>query len=141
MPEVNFRFFEHGEDQDLTELLDVIKIFRSAFKATAAVIGVKWDEKHPCAGIDKTCTDAAQKEFLKTQVYSHHPTSSAAIGGDSDKWAVLDSKFRVRGVKNLRVVDASAFPVVPGAFPVLPTYMLAEKATEDIIAAASAWKI
>ena len=50
--------------------------------------------------------------------------------------AVLDSKFRVRGVRNLRVVDGSAFPVVPGAFPVCPTMMLGEKAAEDILAAA-----
>ena len=50
--------------------------------------------------------------------------------------AVLDSKFRVRGVKGLRVVDASAFPEVPGAFPVLPTYMISAKAAEDIIATA-----
>ena len=46
---------------------------------------------------------------------------------------MLDSKFRVRGVKNLRVVDASAFPVVPGAFPVLPTFILSAKAAEDIL--------
>jgi len=48
--------------------------------------------------------------------------------------AVLDSKFRVRGVLGLRVVDASAFPVVPGAFPVVPTMMLSQKASEVIIA-------
>jgi hypothetical protein len=28
---------------------------------------------------------------------------------------ILDSKFRVRGVKDLRVVDASAFPRLPGS--------------------------
>lgn len=63
-------------------------------------------------------------------------TSGCAIGGDDDAMAVLDSKFRVRGVKNLRIVDGSAFPVVPGAFPVCPTMMLGEKAAEVILAEA-----
>lgn len=65
-------------------------------------------------------------------------TSGCAIGGDGDAMAVLDSQFRVRGVRRLRVVDGSAFPVVPGAFPVCPTMMLGEKAAEDILAAAAA---
>ncbi|MGH9799046.1 MAG: GMC oxidoreductase, partial [Blastocatellia bacterium] len=52
--------------------------------------------------------------------------------------AVLDSDFRVRGVKNLRVVDAGVFPHIPGYFIVLPIYMISEKASEVIIRAAKA---
>lgn len=88
---------------------------------------------HPCPGKNQNCTDAALKDTLKLQAHSHHPTSTCAIGPASDPNAVLDSKFRVHGIKNLRVVDASAFPKVPGAFPVCPTMMLAEKASEDIL--------
>ncbi|AEO60053.1 hypothetical protein MYCTH_2308874 [Thermothelomyces thermophilus ATCC 42464] len=51
--------------------------------------------------------------------------------------AVLDHKFRVRGVEGLRVVDASAFPAVPGAFPSCPTMVLSAKAAEVILADAS----
>lgn len=131
-PDINFKFFEKNGDQDLQEILDAIKVIRSGFQAVGAPV-TPWNEVHPCKGINKNCTDEEQKDFLKHQAYSHHPTSTCAIGGDGDKWAVLDSKFRVRGVKNLRVVDASAFPKVPGAFPVLPTMMLAEKATADIL--------
>jgi len=46
--------------------------------------------------------------------------------------AVLDSKLRVKGTTVLRVVDASAFPRVPGGFPVIPTSMIGMKASEDI---------
>ncbi|KAH8899823.1 alcohol oxidase [Thozetella sp. PMI_491] len=132
-PDINFRFFEHHGDEDLTEILDALKVLRKGVSGTTAPLA-PWKELHPCPGTNKTCTDAEQKELIKTQAYSHHATSSCAIGADSDPQAVLDSKFRVRGVKNLRVVDASAFPRIPGAFPVLPTMMLAEKATEDILA-------
>ena len=72
----------------------------------------------------------------REQSYSHHATSSCRIGAANDTMAVLDSKFRVRGVANLRVVDASSFPKVPAAFPVLPTMMISEKATKDVLDAA-----
>lgn len=86
-----------------------------------------------------SCTEEAQREFIKLQVYSHHATSSCAIGADNNLMAVLDSKFRVRGVAGLRVVDGSALPVVPGAFPVVPTMMISQKATEDVLADAKKW--
>jgi choline dehydrogenase len=36
----------------------------------------------------------------------------------------LDGDFNVRGVKNLRVVDASSWSEIPGYFPTSPTYMV-----------------
>jgi len=42
----------------------------------------------------------------------------------------------VIGVQNLRVVDASVFPRIPGFFIVTPIYMIAEKASEIILAKA-----
>jgi hypothetical protein len=36
-------------------------------------------------------------------------------------------------VKNLRVVDASVFPRVPGSFAALPVYMVSEQATDTIL--------
>ena len=66
------------------------------------------------------------------QTFGHHPTSTAAIGKDGDPMAVLDGKFRVRGVRGLRVVDASAFPKTPGVFPVVSTFMISEKASDVV---------
>jgi choline dehydrogenase len=48
--------------------------------------------------------------------------------------AVLDGRFRVRGARKLRVVDASAFPRIPGYFIVTPTYMISEKASDAVLA-------
>lgn len=134
-PDINLRFFEHGEEQDLQEMLDAVKVFRQVFSSAPAPLS-PFDELHPCPGKNTNCSDDAIKETLKLQAHSHHPTSTCAIGPATDKMAVLDSKFRVHGVKRLRVVDASAFPIVPGAFPVCPTMMLAEKASEDILTGA-----
>lgn len=129
-PDINFKFWEKNADKDLQAMLEAIKFGREVVKDAPAGLG-PFTEIHPCTSAD--CSDAETKAFLKKQVYSHHATSTCAIGGDDDKMAVLDSKFRVRGVKGLRVVDASAFPKVPGAFPVVPTIVLSEKATFDIL--------
>lgn len=49
--------------------------------------------------------------------------------------AVLDGDFRVRGIKGLRVVDASVFPRIPGFFIASAVYMISEHASDVIIAA------
>ena len=40
-------------------------------------------------------------------------------------------------VPGLRVVDASVFPRIPGYFIVTPTYMVSEKAADDILPGAA----
>ena len=55
------------------------------------------------------------------------------MGPDGDDAAVLDSRFRVRNIKNLRVVDASIFPKIPGYFIVANIYMASEKAADSIL--------
>jgi choline dehydrogenase len=50
--------------------------------------------------------------------------------------AVVDSEFRVHGTQNLRVVDASVFPRIPGFFIVSAIYMISEKAADVILKAA-----
>jgi len=119
MPAVNLNFFKDGGDQDLSAILEGVEWVRSWLsKANASDANslAPFQELHPCEGeIGKqNCTVESQKTYLKEQAYSHHASSSCRIGADSDKFAVLDSKFRVRGVKGLRVVDASSFPKVPG---------------------------
>jgi choline dehydrogenase len=133
-PEVNLRFFAKNGEADLREIAEGAGLLRRAWQAAGEGV-LPFDEMHPCPGKGAgNCTMEAQMEMIKLQAYSHHASSTCAIGGDNDKMAVLDSKFRVRGVSRLRVVDASAFPVVPGAFPVLPTFMISAKAAEDILA-------
>ena len=81
-----------------------------------------------------TKTDEQLEEFVKNEAWGHHASSTARIGADSDPFAVLDSRFRVKGVSGLRVVDASVFPQVPGFFPVTSVYMIGEKAADVIMA-------
>jgi choline dehydrogenase len=65
--------------------------------------------------------------YIRNAAYtSDHPTSTCAIG--SDHRSVLDPKLRVRGVRGLRVADASAMPELPASNIHAPTLMLAENA-------------
>ena len=57
--------------------------------------------------------------------------------GSSQALAALDSNFRVYGTKDLRVVDASVFPRIPGFFIVSVVYVIAEKAADVILADAA----
>ena len=54
------------------------------------------------------------------------------MGKADDPMAVVDTKARVFGVQNLRVVDASAFPFLPPGHPQATVYALAEKIADDI---------
>ncbi|KAF2446342.1 GMC oxidoreductase [Karstenula rhodostoma CBS 690.94] len=138
VPAINLNFFKNGAEQDLTAILEGVKWVRSwlsKVNASETDSLAPFQEKHPCEGTigKQNCTAAAQKTYIKEQAYSHHASSSARIGADDDRFAVLDSEFKVRKVVGLRVVDASSFPKVPGAFPVLPTMMISEKATDVIL--------
>ncbi|WP_310963179.1 GMC family oxidoreductase [Nocardioides terrisoli] len=59
-----------------------------------------------------------------------HPVATCAMGTGED--AVVDPDLRVRGVDDLRVVDASVMPVVPRGNTNAPTIMVAEKAADLI---------
>jgi choline dehydrogenase len=48
------------------------------------------------------------------------------MGGATDPAAVVDSVGAVRGLENLRVVDASIIPRVPSTVTNLTTIMVAE---------------
>ncbi|KAE8386434.1 hypothetical protein BDV23DRAFT_175414 [Aspergillus alliaceus] len=73
-------------------------------------------------------------EWLKDNMsLIYHATSSCKMGISNDTTAVVVSRARVRGVTGLRVVDASAFPLVPPTFPMATVYMFAEKIAESIL--------
>ncbi|XP_053407927.1 glucose dehydrogenase [FAD, quinone]-like [Mercenaria mercenaria] len=62
----------------------------------------------------------------------YHPSSTCKMGAISNPTAVVDPELRVKGIKGLRVVDASIFPNITSGNINAPTIMVAEKAADMI---------
>jgi choline dehydrogenase len=73
------------------------------------------------------------KRLLQTE---YHPVGTCSML-PKNKGGVVDSKLKVYGVKNLRVVDASVFPLLPRANMQSLVYAVAERAADWIKADAS----
>jgi choline dehydrogenase-like flavoprotein len=82
-------------------------------------------------------SDEELSQYIRDNAWGHHASCSCAIGPE-EKGGVLDSNFRVHGVRGLRVVDASVFPRIPGFFIVSAVYMIGEKAADAILEDAKA---
>ena len=55
------------------------------------------------------------------------------MGKQSNPDAVVDSKGKVFGTKQLRIVDSSSFPFTPPGHTQATAYFLAEKLAQDIL--------
>ncbi|KAK7973251.1 alcohol oxidase [Apiospora saccharicola] len=84
-------------------------------------------------GTAEVQTDAEILEAIRRSYNTvYHGASTCKMGKSGDDEAVVDSQGRVFGVQGLRVVDASAFPLLPPGHPQATVYALAEKIACDI---------
>lgn len=75
--------------------------------------------------------DAEVLSWLRANTSTqYHPCTTCRMGVDD--LAVVDEQGRVRGVRNLRVIDASIMPAITSGNLQSPTLMLAEKLSDQI---------
>lgn len=80
-----------------------------------------------------TQDDEALLEFCRNNGATiFHPSGTCQMGLDPAKGAVLDERFRVHGIKGLRVVDCSAMPNLVSGNTNAPAVMMAERAVDMI---------
>jgi choline dehydrogenase len=130
-PHVDFAYFPAGSpgtEADLGALVHGLQFLRGVAASYRHLVE---EEVVPGPGV---ATPEQLREFVRNEAWGHHASCTCKIGRDDDPMAVLDSRFRVRGTRGLRVVDASVFPRIPGLFIVSAVYMIAEKASDDILA-------
>jgi choline dehydrogenase len=71
--------------------------------------------------------------FLHRSCMSYfHPAGTCAMGSGEE--AVVDAELRVRGVKGLRIADASVMPTIPSANTNAPSIMIGEFASRLLVA-------
>jgi choline dehydrogenase len=130
-PLVNFRYFEDGDDKSGQDLQAVVQAVRFVRRLTAPLraAGIIEDECSPGAAAD---TDEAIADYVRNTAWGHHASCTCPIGPQADG-GVLGSDFSVHGTHRLRVVDASAFPRIPGFFIAAAVYMIGEKAAETLL--------
>jgi choline dehydrogenase len=76
---------------------------------------------------EKVVTDEDWLEYCREMGETvFHPASTCSMG------AVVDERLRVKGVQNLRVVDASVMPAVPSGNINAAVIAVAEKAADFI---------
>jgi choline dehydrogenase len=103
-------------------------------------------------GLDKSSDEEILNVVQKSLMTIWHASCTCKMGKQEDEMAVVDAEAKVYGVKNLRVVDASAMPILPPGHPTsticksrcvqvyaalcadIPTDALAEKIAAGIIA-------
>ncbi len=154
-PDINFRYFDEGSpgwEDDLDAVADgvafAVNMIRRSGNNLAKVEFVtkpRVGANPPAPPVDPN-DPASIKEYIKREAWGHHACGTCRMGpksaddpidpDDLDQ-SVLDKDFRVRGTQNLRVVDASVFPDIPGFFIVSAVYMVSEKASDVIVADAA----
>jgi choline dehydrogenase len=132
MPQVDFNYFEEGSDAAGNDLRAVVEAMTLVRSMTKPLIDSGWIEKETAPGAEVQ-TEAQLAQYVRDTAWGHHASCSCPIG-PMDAGGVLDSGLTVHGVTRLRVVDASAFPRIPGFFIAAAVYMLAEKAADMILA-------
>ena len=83
-------------------------------------------------GLAKTADADIDAHIRKTSITVHHPLGTCRMGTDDDPAAVVDSQLRVRGVRSLRVVDASVMPDLVTGNINAPVVMIAERAADIV---------
>ncbi|RWA06978.1 hypothetical protein EKO27_g8133 [Xylaria grammica] len=119
-PQIDFNWFEEGGDEDLTAIKETIEFAMDILNMTGEPYA-PLTPLEPEPGLEMT-------QALKDYIYSHHAQGSCRMGPAGNTDYCVGPDFKVNGVDGLRVVDASIFPVNPGGFPNLPTYMISQKA-------------
>ena len=114
-----------SDPADLDLLVEGVSLARE-IGAAAAFADWRAGEVYP--GPKATSAADIRNFILRAANSFHHPVGTCRIG------AVVDQALRVKGVANLRVIDASVFPGIPQAMTNAATIAVAEKASDLVLA-------
>jgi choline dehydrogenase len=125
-PAIQPRYLSAAKDRDTT--VAGIRALRRIMAAPAIAPFIEAEhEPGPACASDGDLIDYVRRRG--STVY--HPTSTCRMGDDAT--AVTDARLRVRGIANLRVVDASIMPALVSGNTNAATIMIGEKGADMIL--------
>src|ERR1700674_5757871 len=126
-PEIRINYL--ATEVDRAANVEGLKMLRKILQAPALRPYVT-EEVDPGA---KVVSDEALLGYCRARGSTiYHPTSTCRMGNDA--LAVVDQRLRLRGLEGLRVVDASVMPDLVSGNTNAVVIMIAEKASEMILA-------
>jgi choline dehydrogenase len=111
--------------EDRRVVVDAIRLTRR-ISAAGALARFQPEEFKPGAHVESDDDLARAAGDIGTTIF--HPVGTCKMG--SDTMAVVDARLRVRGVKGLRIADASVMPTITSGNTNAPTAMIAEKGAD-----------
>ena len=126
-PAVLFNYYSNPFDLEVhaCHMLVLQNLARnSAFAPIIKTNGARWPLK-----LD---LDSAKRYLKETATTNYHPCGTCSMTPQKDG-GVVDSRLRVYGTANVRVVDASVFPIVPRGNIISTVYAVAEKGADMIL--------
>ncbi|WAR09336.1 DHGL-like protein [Mya arenaria] len=132
-PNIDPNYFDLEED--VRKMIEAIRKGIELLKTKPfAEIGADFSRLNvPHCSHNEFLSDEQLKCFIQHFAATlYHPTSTCRMGSLNDKTSVVDPQLRVKGIRNLRVVDASVMPHVTSGNTNAPTIMIAEKAADMI---------
>ena len=128
LPLINPNFFSNKDDLNL--MIDSVKFARKVV-ASKPLSDIVIDETLPGK---KIISDNDLENFCKRTVKTNwHPVGTCKMGTDEDIYAVCDKNLRVKGVRGLRIFDASSFPNLVAGNTNAPVIAFALKAVTELI--------
>ncbi|GGE66760.1 GMC family oxidoreductase [Nesterenkonia cremea] len=128
-PMVDPRYFTDEEGHDMRVAVAGIKLAREIVSQPAMA---EWAGEELYPGKDVQTDEEIADYCRRTHNTVYHPAGSVRMGADDDTMSPLDARLRVKGVKGLRVADASVMPELVTVNPNITTMMIGERAADLI---------
>lgn len=125
-PAIDPNYLATGEDRQVA--IDGIRFTRRIMGAKA-LAKYRPEEYRPGPSLTTEEELVRAAGDLGTTIF--HPVGTCRMGHDD--LAVVDDRLRVRGVRGLRVIDASIMPAITSGNTNAPTVMIAEKGAAFVI--------
>ena len=125
-PKITMNYLSTDEDKKIA--LKAIKITRNIILNSKAFKPYYPKELRPGINLNDNEILSEVGKYANTVF---HPVGTCRMGIDNN--AVVDNRLKLKGIQNLRIIDASIMPHITSGNTNAPTIMIAEKGADMVI--------